>query len=427
MPSRSKRPRRIAASVVWGLACVPALLGAGGTSGDGSVDGWNARSTAVADSTWIVLWKKPPNAIYPLMRNTDEPTMSRHGDGFDVVWSLDDTPATRTYERASVDADGRVRATAHPIVQGWSDLSPTPRLMPTESGQLLAFVGTPTAPHDTPSERPSLQVATSSDGRTWSVEAEGSVLDTAMERPVGFDAVRSGDALVWVSSERDAASLEWERLPASSPPDSTSIHGGLSLLGCCVRWASVLRDADGVVYTAYFSSSADDDEHGFHAARIEPSGDAPARAPLPGWAYPIGFAAHVSPDQRVAMAVRPGGGVFVAYPVGYSQSLAVEVWHVGSATAIVVPGSRGAHRVAATTGPDGTVWLAWTTASKVRIARVRDDAVVPGSVLSIPAPPGASDLFTVAVSSGAPGVLDLVLTATDADRTVTLFTRQVRV
>jgi hypothetical protein len=248
-----------------------------------------------------------------------------------------------------------------------------------------------------------------------------------MQRPVGFDAILSGDDLVWVGSERGSASLDWERLPANSSPGSRSAHGGFSLLGCCVRWASVLRDADGDVYTAFFSSSSDDDEHGLHVARVEASGEAPARAPLPGWAYPIGFAAHLSPDQRVAMAARPGGGVFVAYPVGYAQTLAVEVWRVGAATAIGVPGSRAAHRLAATTGPDGTVWLAWTTASKVRVARVRDDTVVPGSVLSIPAPLGVSDLFSVATSSGAPGVLDLVLTATDADRTVTVFTRQVRV
>ena len=90
-----------------------------------------------------------------------------------------------------------------------------------------------------------------------------------------------------------------------------------------------------------------------------------------------GKADSSDPSQKVAMVGRPGGGVYVAYVVGYPTARFIRVLNVVTGATLDVPGSANADAVAMSAEPDGRLWLTWEQGDKVKAVHTnaRRDAV----------------------------------------------------
>ncbi len=119
----------------------------------------------------------------------------------------------------------------------------------------------------------------------------------------------------------------------------------------------------------------------------------------------------VSPDQAIAMTARKGGGVFVAFCVGYPTCAHIGLWKIGSPAVHVVPGSRNADNIAISTGPGGRLWIAWNSSATGRVYAVRTGptGLTFGTVHAVKPPGGAlTSVYHVAVE-GSRGRADLVI------------------
>lgn len=381
---------------------------------------------AAGPSGWRQLSSFPAGASYPGMRNIDQPTVARLGAGLQVVWPVSVTSGSQAYHATVLDASGAVVGPAAPIIADWASLTEDPRLLTVAGQQFLSFSGLRSTNTAEPYTTGAAYSAKSADGVTWALNPGSMSATTNAYADYGMDAVDAAGTPVWAANAGSTAGITWHAGTSASEPAPAGSDGQFLLGGCCGYDAALARDeASGAIYAAFYSNSDTAAEQGVQVGRILPTTSAFTRAPSSVTAFG-GRTASLSPDQRIAMVGRPGGGVLVAYKSGYPSTRSVKVWQVGTAKPLTIPGSAGAARVAMATGPDGVVWVAWTTSSKVKVVRVKDGKVLPRSTVALARPPKTSDLWHIAASSGAAKRLDLVITATGPGSSIQVYARQVR-
>jgi hypothetical protein len=193
--------------------------------------------------------------------------------------------------------------------------------------------------------------------------------------------------------------------PASTP-DQT-----YTLAGCCAYGAAAARDeATGIVYAAFYSNSRATTENGIHVGQILPASTNWRQAPG-STDIANGAASSVSPDQRVALVSRPGGGVFVAYAVGRFSTTLIRIYDVVNGTTLDVPGSSGADAIAMSAEPDGRLWVTWRSGTKVKAVHTNAAANRFGTVGRWGSPAGTEYLWKTAIA-GTSGGAAVVITAT---------------
>lgn len=361
---------------------------------------------------------------YPRISNIDEPTLGRLGTGLQVVWPVQTSPSTAAYQTSIVSAAGQTTLGATPILSGWADLIADPRLITVGGVQFLAFSGLRSTDSADPYASGAEYFATSADGRTWELAVGSLSESTSAYADYGNDAVDNAGTPVWVGNPGTVTGIRWQSGTTPAIPSPAGTGGSISLAGCCAYNAAAARDnATGAVVAAFYSNSNDPAEQGIQAGQILPSPAAFAQAP--GSVTSAGTGADsLSPDQRIAMVSRPGGGVLVAYKVGYPTTSRIRVWQVGTSRQFDLPGSSGAGRIAMAAEPGGQVWVAWIAGSKLKAARINASGVVPRSTITWTGPPGASTLWKIGASSGALKRLDVVVTASGAGGGINVWHRQ---
>ena len=80
------------------------------------------------------------------------------------------------------------------------------------------------------------------------------------------------------------------------------------------------------------------------------------------------------------MVGRPGGGVFVAYGVGYPTTKLIRVYNVVTGATLDVPGSSGAEAVSMSAEPDGRLWITWSKNDRVKAIHTNAAATRFGSI-----------------------------------------------
>ncbi|MDH4354076.1 MAG: hypothetical protein OEW41_08850, partial [Actinomycetota bacterium] len=122
----------------------------------------------------------------------------------------------------------------------------------------------------------------------------------------------------------------------------------------------------------------------------------------------------LNPQQGVAVASRKGGGVFVAYKVGYPTANKIRVWKVGTKQGFTVRTTDADH-ISLLPGPAGRLWLVWDSngGSVIKVSRTNGKATRLGVVQSLKPPKkgGSYNPVWATGGSGAGGPLHLLVNA----------------
>ncbi|MBT0992761.1 hypothetical protein KIN34_00455 [Cellulomonas sp. DKR-3] len=414
-PSRSAlRSRTVAA-----LAASALVLGTGAAAATGGPPPATTPGPIPAASGWATITTSDVSSVAQpdLLRMS-----SAQGSRLLVGWTTSDAVRTR-----QLTTTGALSGPVRTVVSGWASLEQRVALVRSGAGYRAVLRGIRTTQ---PGERyaGAVTYGTSSDGAAWSL-ANGA-LSATQNGGYALDALDSGGTLVGAFSSVDDPSRLFfhvgaeTTVPATTPDRRTSAPGGPAGY---VYEGALARDArTGSVWAAWYVGSSDAAARGIWTQRILPTTSTPVRAP--------GSGTQVSVEQRVALVARSGGGLAVAYPVGYPFVTQVRLWRVGASTSsssYVQVAARDARLVAASPGPSGRVWVAWATrytgaAATVKAVRTSTTATRVGSVVRT-RPLGAGTVWHIA-AEGSRGPLDVVATSPvdDSSFVTGVFHTQVR-
>ena len=227
----------------------------------------------------------------------------------------------------------------------------------------------------------------------------------------GSDAVDNAGTPVWVGNAGTTTGIRWHSGISPTDPAPAGSDGQFLLAGCCAYNAAVARDeATGAVFGSFYSNSSATTENGIQVGQILPTQGAFAQAPG-SVTIRDGAADSEDPSQQVALASRPGGGVYVAYAVGYPSATTIRLLQVGTSNTIDVPGSANAEHISLAGGPDGRMWISWVSGDRLKVVHTNTAVTRFGSTGAWGAPRGTDTMWKT-TSSAAGGALDVVVTAT---------------
>lgn len=350
---------------------------------------------------WTQISDFPTTTRYPQGQNIDEPTTGRIGNNLQVLWRGQLSPDRTSYYTAVVGLDGATTTPAREIISNWVALISNPRLIRVNGQQFLAFSGLQSTTTGAPYTSGAEYAATSADGLTWSVSAGALSATTSAYVGVGNDAVDYNGTPVWVGDPGTSSGVNWhvglsQVDPAPSGSDST-----YRLAGCCAYNSAAAKDqVTGAVYTAFYSNSSTPGENGIWTGQILPNQGTFTRAAGSATNY-NGTDSSIEPGQRVAMVARNGGGVYVAYKLGYPDVTGIRIMNVATGATLDVPGSAGASRISLSAGTGGRLWVAWTAGGVVKTSHTNTAVTAVGAVGNQGAPAGSQAIWKVAANSAA--------------------------
>lgn len=344
-------------------------------------------------------WKRVTTAD---QSSSDQVGLARTADGvLHVVWHHPTGPLSEDLLHTAIAPSGKLGGTTA-IATGWTDFEDA--ALVAAPGGLLAFAGAIRST-DTGDPNVGLNAFASSDGgATWALQAGSIVPDggQAYGSDVSATALPGGGVLqAW------AGTL------------GTWVHAGLSPatpnfdyqapLGPYGYQPGLATGADGSTAMAWYSNAGG--HLGVQAQAVAADGSPlGAAATMPGTGE-----MQVGTIARTAIAARPGGGFFVAYPTGYPSLNRVRVWRVGRAKAPVIARTSGSGNqpVTVAAAPDGRLWVAWadqfTRGTRVLVRRSNRKGTRFGAVVSTGRPVSSpSGAYSLDASAAPDGGLDLL-------------------
>jgi hypothetical protein len=365
----------------------------------------SAPAALAATGDWTQLSQTSSANRFPEIGNIAQPFAARFGDSLQVVWGQSSSGLSDDYLTAILDANGRVTTPATPIITGWQALTENPSLMSIGGQRFLSFSGL------NPGRSGAQYFATSGDGISWAV-SDGSMSATQVAYAgYGSDVVDNAGTPVWVGNAGSTTGLTWHVGTSPTSPAPAGSDQTYLLQGCCAYSAAAARDeATGTVYAAFYSNSRATTEQGTQVGQILPTPGPFAQAPG-SVIVTDGTANSQDPGQRVPMAARAGGGVYVAYLTGYPSAKTVRILKVGTSQTLDVPVSGNVRNVSMGADPAGRIWVAWNQDNRLRAVHTNRAATALGSVGIWGAPRGTSTMWHTDIVGSAGGA-DVVVTAT---------------
>lgn len=369
-----------------------------------------APTAFAADGKWTQVSSYSNATRYPQMSSIDAPTIARFGSEVQILWSTDISSQQSQYATAILNGAGKVIAGPSAAFGPWSTIAHNPALIALGGQRFLAFSGLQSTTTGAPYTSGAEYYATSGDGRSWSL-GPGSLSSTrSAYASYTNDVTDNGGTPVWVGSASSTTGINWHVGISPTDPAPEGSDGEFRLGGCCAYDGATVRDtATGAVWAAFYSNSSAMNEQGIQVGQIVPYGGGFTQAPGSVKDY-NGAAASTPPSQRVAMAARAGGGVFVAYPVGYPTATGIKVWKVGSSQVLDIP-ARDAGNVAMSADPSGRLWVTWEQGGRVKAVHTNTAGTALGAAGSFGKPKGANSVWHSASSAEAGG-LDVAYTFT---------------
>ncbi len=363
-----------------------------------------APAALAAPGDWTQVSQTTNATQYPRISNTAQPTVARFGTALQVLWTQGMSSSKESYLTALLDARGHITTPATVALADWNALTADPTLTTVAGQRFLSFSGL------NPGRTGAQYYAASGDGLTWAV-SDGSMSATqSAYAGYGSDLTDNAGTPVWVGNPSSSSGVTWH-VGTSSNPAPAGSDGNFSLSGCCSYNAAVARDqASGAVYTAFSSNASSPTEKGIQIGQILPAQGAFSQAP--GSVTTNDYGTNSSdPDQRVAMAARTGGGVFVAYTMGYPSATNIRILRVDTGATLDFPVSGNVRDVSMGADPAGRIWVSWNQDSKMRAVHTNKAGTVLGSIGSWGAPRGTDSMWKTAVNGSESGA-DVVVTAT---------------
>ena len=360
-----------------------------------------APAALAAPGDWTQLSQTSSATSYPEVGNIYEPTAAWFGSTLQVLWPQKASAGKEGYVTSLLDTAGRVTAGPAPVFGDWDAVTKNPALIALGGQRFLSFSGL------NPGRSGAQYFATSGDGLSWAV-SNGSMSETqSAYAAYGSDAIDNAGTPVWVGNAGSTTGIRWHVGTSDVNPAPAGTDQSYNLSGCCAYNAVAARDAaTGAVYAAFYSNSSATSENGIQVGQILPAAAGWRQAP-DSTTIRDGRADSVDPGQKVAMVGRPGGGVYVAYAVGYPTPRLIRVLNVVTGATLDVPRSADANAVAMSAEPDGRLWITWEQKGKVKAVHTNAAATRLGSVGSWGAPRGTENLWksTIAGTSGGAAVV----------------------
>jgi hypothetical protein len=369
-----------------------------------------APMAAAADGKWTQVSDYTNAKKYPQMSSIDAPTMARFGSEVQILWSNDTGPLQQQYSTAIVNGAGKVVAGPSTAFGGWSALAHNPALISLNGQRFLGFSGLQSTTTGAPYTSGAEYYATSGDGRAWSLGAGSLSATQSAYASYSNDVVDNAGTPVWIGSASSTSGINWHVGISPSDPAPEGSDGQFRLDGCCAYDGATERDAaTGAVWAAFYSNSSASNEQGIQVGQIVPFAGGFAQAPG-SVKVTDGAANSTPPAQRVAMAARAGGGVYVAYPVGYPTATGIKVLKVGTSQVLDIP-AYDAGNVTMSADPAGRLWISWEQGGKVKAVHTNTAGTALGAVGSFGKPKGADSVWH-STSSAEAGGLDVAYTFT---------------
>jgi hypothetical protein len=376
----------------------------------------SAPAAFAGPGDWTQLSTFSAATSLPQMTNTAELTLARFGDSTQVIWP-GDTSTGSGYNTAILDGAGRVTTASTPVISNWSGVIKNPRLIALGGQRFLVFSGLD------PAHTGAAYYATSADGVTWAVGPGSLSAANSVYAGYGNDAVDNAGTPVWAGQSSSSSGVNWHSGIAATAPAPAGTDGFFGLSGCCAYSTALARDeATGAVYTAFYSNANGTTEKGIQIGQILPTQGAFAQAPGSVTTNDYGTNSS-SPDQRVAMTSRAGGGVYVAYGMGYPNLTGIRILEVGTGRTMDIAASGRVGRISLTSDPAGRLWLVYAKDNKVKAIHTNRAATAFGAQGSWGAPRGTDTLWHTA-AVGTTGGLDVVISSNGTDGKINVWHTQ---
>ncbi|HUC56818.1 MAG TPA: hypothetical protein VMA95_05415 [Streptosporangiaceae bacterium] len=330
----------------------------------------------------------------------------RTGDGrLHVVWPSYDGNGLYSLHYSTIGGKAKLLSTGT-IFSKWGAVSEYPRLVPGPSGGIrMVFTGSDNQ-GGSPFDNTDMFTATSdAAGQSWTL-VHGSMSTTSVPLTDTSAVTESGGTPVAAWSVTTALKYHVGvdgNIPSVGPDETLGIGATGVLEG-----PTLVRAKDGGVWAAWFNSSGLSNQ-GYWVDQLLPKQGSAVKAPSSGGKN----LDNNQPGEATAFVARAQGGEYLAYCVPSSTRVCahINLWKVGSAKAMTVPGSStgSAQNVAVSQGRFGHLWVAWYDrgANKIHVVRTNAAATAFGSVLTLTPPPHLGVLYDVQ-AEGSAGPLDVI-------------------
>ncbi len=331
----------------------------------------------------------------------NEPGLYRTADGVLHVVYEREVGTISSIGHTAIKATGAVKL-KNVAITGWRSIVHDPKAVGGPGGGIrLVFGGVRSLTPGFWTDGRTYTATGSKAGTGWVVPMEAIGISHNGSASYGTGAVTLADGTPVASFPLNNV-LTWHVGTSELDPDQTFDFG----LGTDLYYSTLVRDGS-KVYAAFFSLGPTAAKEGTFVKPIYPTVGATKKVPGSSKGK-----TSLEPGQAIAMAARKGGGVFVAFCVGYPTCKHIGLWKVGTSAVHVVPGSGNATSIAISPGPGGRLWIAWATTSPARVFAVRTgtSGLTFGTVHSIKPPGGGilTSVYHVAIE-GSRAKADLVI------------------
>lgn len=324
-----------------------------------------------------------PSAWSPVdtgVTNTARPGLFRLASGLEVVWTKGGVGSTGLYRR-DISATGAAGGIT-PVISGWDTLvsDPVPLAGSVALAGLRGSVGDPDF----------------WSGRGFLVSDAGALTGTLS----AADTAYAGD--------QDATQVAGTSVYVFSQGSDVSLHSGtvigtdfqVTTGGCCRYYPAIATAPDGTGWVGWYSNDT------VSSIAVRPVTGLPGAPVFGDERMAPGYDGESvdSPSQRLAMATRPDGSAWLAYPVAKAGGNVIRVWRMGTGTVrtITVPQSAGdrLRHVALASDSSGRLWVSFLDSRTGRVSVTRSDAAATtfGAVVQVAPPPG-DGVFSTAISA----------------------------
>jgi hypothetical protein len=353
-------------------------------------------------------WKLIPTTNLGII---DVPSVAHFGSDLQIVW----TQNSETQLRTAVVNSGLLKTAALAPLPSWASVDQNPAVFANGRRRVIAFSGLRSTDTTDPFTSGAMYYLTSTDGRTWSLSSGSFSSSKSAYGSYGGDATSAGSVPIDVFTAATAHAISFhvgfDAANPSTRPDGHTADTGPDAYEPGVAYDSFSKQA----WAAWYSNSGKPATDGINAQRIYPTVGPRLHA-----AYSTvsanGAASSLAPDQTVGIAARSaskGGGMYVAYVVGYPTATTVALLRLGSSRPMIVATGTGVADVGVAAAPGGKLWLYWhdvSSTGSLHAVLTNATATAFGKVLTIARPQGAGTIWKM-VGDASLGPLELVVTA----------------
>src|SRR3954447_13417799 len=340
------------------------------------------------------------------LANIDEVALARTADGvLHAVWTIP-AAGNDTLVHSAIAANGTASA-PNVIQNGWASIGEVSDLLASPSGLQLFFGGIRSLDANETNDNLNLTTA-GPDGASWNL-VPGNVAksDSAYASDIGGALLNDGTPIqAWGGT--GAGVFVHRGLSESTPNFPVQAQLG----GCCGYSPDIGVDTkNGNTFVVWISNATG--KSGVYAQSLDPATGTPTGAPaqMPGSTTLFNGSQETSQQlQRIPVAARAGGGVYVAYPGGYPTTTQVRLWRIADSKSAVLATSKSDHIVSLAADPDGRLWVFWVerSSSQVFARRSNKTATKFGPAVKVKPPAGQDSAYKIDGNAQS-GALDVVV------------------